>query len=115
MEFPPTLVINLDENNTIIEKMYKVKNNDTFKDDIIVSGSHLVYNPDINQFVHVKDLPESEITEIDCEVLSCLITTDHTIPIGEWIFHDWEDSNGSAPKNIGKGSYDNVNEPLKNI
>ena len=96
-------ISNLDENNTIIEKMYRVKNGDKYKDDILVSGSHLIYNPSINQFVHVEDLPEAEITEIDCEVLSCLITTDHTIPIGEWIFHDWEDSNGSAPKNIGKG------------
>jgi hypothetical protein len=99
-------ISNLDENNAIIEKMYRVKrnlsNNDNEGDcDILVSGSHLIYNPDIKQFVHVKDLPMSEVTEIDCDVLSCLITSDHTIPIGEWIFHDWEDSNGSAPKNIG--------------
>jgi hypothetical protein len=99
-------ISNLDENNAIIEKMYRVKrnlsNNDNEGDcDILVSGSHLIYNPDIKQFVHVKDLPMSEVTEIDCNVLSCLITSDHTIPIGEWIFHDWEDSNGSAPKNIG--------------
>jgi hypothetical protein len=100
-------ISNLDENNIIIEKMYRVKRYKTFnkdKDcdsDILVSGSHLVYNPQIKQFVHVKDLPISEVSEIDCEVLTCLITSDHTIPIGEWIFHDWEDSNGSAPKNIG--------------
>jgi hypothetical protein len=71
------------------------------EDDILVSGSHLVYDPSIKQFVHVKDLPSSELSEVDCDVLSCLITSDHTIPIGEWIFHDWEDSNGSAPKKIG--------------
>jgi hypothetical protein len=88
-------ISNLDENGKIIEKMYKVDN------EILVSGSHLIYNPTIKQFVHVKDLPESEISEINCDVLSCLITSDHTIPIGKWIFHDWEDSNGSAPKNIG--------------
>jgi len=102
-------ISNLDENSSIIEKMYRVKRKKNIEDiqedtqeDILVSGSHLIYDPNIKQFVHVKDLPSSELTEINCEVLSCLITSDHTIPIGEWIFHDWEDSNGSAPKNIGK-------------
>ena len=98
-------ISNLDDSGAIIEKMYKVKRKlgDT-EADILVSGSHLVYDPSIKQFVHVKDLPKSELTEINCDVLSCLITSDHTIPIGEWIFHDWEDSNGSAPKKIGKTS-----------
>lgn len=99
-------ISNLDENGKIMEKMYRVKrkgvnNEKENSDDILVSGSHLVYDPNTKQFVHVKDLPSSELSEIDCEVLSCLITSDHTIPIGEWIFHDWEDSNGSAPKKIG--------------
>ena len=96
-------ISNLDENGSIVEKMYRVKRkvDEICTQDILVSGSHLIYDPNIKQFVHVKDLPSSELTEINCEVLSCLITTDHTIPIGDWIFHDWEDSNGSAPKNIG--------------
>jgi hypothetical protein len=115
-------ISNLDKNGAIVEKMYKVKrtmsNNKKMAgdacagdacagdacvddDDILVSGSHLIYDPNTKQFVHVKDLPSSELTEINCEVLSCLITSDHTIPIGDWIFHDWEDSNGSAPKKIG--------------
>jgi hypothetical protein len=54
------------------------------------------------QFIHVEDLPSAAASEENCAVLSCLITSDHTIPIGGWIFHDWEDSNGSAPKKIGK-------------
>ena len=101
---------NLDENGTIIEKMYRVKryiknNNDNDNDDndddyILVSGSHLIYNPDSKQFVQVKDLPNSEISQVDCDVLSCLITSNHTIPIGDWIFHDWEDNNGSQSKSI---------------
>ena len=99
-------ISNLDENGLHIEKMYKVKrkiniSQETETADILVSGSHLIYDPNTKQFVHVKDLPVSELTEINCDILSCLITSDHTIPIGEWIFHDWEDSNGSAPKKIG--------------
>lgn len=95
-------ISNLDENNAIIEKMYRVKRivEDVTSEDILVSGSHLIYYPAIKQFVHVKDLPDSmaKCTEINCDVLSCLITSNHTIPIGDWIFHDWEDNNGSASK-----------------
>jgi hypothetical protein len=108
-------ISNLDNNGNFIEKMYKVKrnikkekdikndsdDNNVNDDSILVSGSHLVYDTTIDQFIHVKDLLCAEISDINCPVLYCLITTDHTIQIGEWIFHDWEDSNGSLPKNIG--------------
>ena len=94
-------ISNLDENGKYVEEMYKVKNQLDSNDDILVSGSHLVYDVSINQFVHVKDLSVAERAQTNCDVLYCLITSDHTIQIGEWIFHDWEDSNGSAPKNIG--------------
>jgi hypothetical protein len=94
-------ISNLDENGKYVEEMYKVKNQLDSNDAILVSGSHLVYDVSINQFVHVKDLSVAERAETNCDVLYCLITSDHTIQIGEWIFHDWEDSNGSAPKNIG--------------
>ena len=101
-------ITNIDEHENYIEQMYKVQRRDikAVKDDILVSGSHLVYDPAIKEFVHVKDLSESNtsevnISEVNCNTLSCLITSDHTIPIGGWIFHDWEDSNGSAPKKIG--------------
>jgi len=91
-------ISNLDENGKYVEKMYKVYNE---QDAILVSGSHLIYDPTSKQFVHVKDLPTSQLSEVNCATLACLITSDHTIPIGEWIFHDWEDNNGSAPKKIG--------------
>lgn len=93
-------ISNLDENGKYVEKMYKVYNTNE-QEAILVSGSHLIYDPTSKQFVHVKDLPASQISEVNCATLACLITSDHTIPIGEWIFHDWEDNNGSAPKKIG--------------
>jgi hypothetical protein len=100
-------ISNLDEKGAIVEKMYKVKrtrhakNVNANADDIIVSGSHLVYDSTVQQFVHVKELPVAELAGVDCPVLYCLITSDHTIQIGDWIFHDWEDNNGSEAKNIG--------------
>ena len=38
--------------------------------------------------------------DVKCDELSCLITSNHTIPIGQWIFHDWEDNNGSPAKSL---------------
>ena len=110
-------ISNLDKNGEIVEKMYKIKRNDDKRnddkrnddkrnddkrndEDIVVSGSHLIYDATVDNFIHVKDLPVAEVTDINCPVLYCLITSDHTIQIGDWIFHDWEDSNGSEPKNI---------------
>jgi hypothetical protein len=99
-------ISNLDKNGDFVEKMYSIKRNkksanDAIDDTIIVSGSHLVYEPTVDQFIHVKELSAAKLSDINCPVLYCLITSDHTIQIGDWIFHDWEDSNGSEPKNIG--------------
>jgi len=91
-------ISNLDESGNFVEKMYKVKREND--EDILVSGSHLVYDTTVNDFVHVEDLSSSEISDINCDVLYCLITSDHTIQIGDWIFHDWEDNNGSESKSI---------------
>jgi hypothetical protein len=83
-----------------VEKMYRVKGGENDAD-IIVSGSHLVYDPSFAKFVHVEDLGNEnsvEITDVPYKTLTCLITSDHTIPIGKWMFHDWEDNNGSPSK-----------------
>ena len=101
-------ISNLDANGDFVEKMFKVKRykNDegvaNDNEDIIVSGSHLVYDAKSDQFVHVSELSAAELADINCDVLYCLITSDHTIQLGEWIFHDWEDSNGSESKSFGK-------------
>ena len=66
--------------------------------DILVSGSHLVYDPTSTNFIQVEHLPQAEKTDIECKTFTCLITSNHIIPIGKWIFHDWEDNNGSISK-----------------
>ena len=68
--------------------------------DIIVSGSHLVYDLNTQNFIPTKHIKTSELTNINCEILSCLITSNNTIQLGDWIFHDWEDNNGSPSKQI---------------
>jgi hypothetical protein len=97
-------ISNLDENGTPIEALYKLKGGEideeksNYVEDILVSGSHLVYVPSTKKFDHVEKLLEADKTDILCEKFTCLITSNHTIPIGKWIFHDWEDNNGSKSK-----------------
>lgn len=95
-------ISNLDEKGNIIEKMYRIKrkNSNNRDDDIIVTGSHLIYDSTVESFIKVKDFSKAELTDIKCETLSCLITRNHIIPIGGWIFHDWEDNNGSRSKSF---------------
>jgi hypothetical protein len=98
-------ISNLDREGKCIEALYKIKgggekldnyNDNNDNNDILVSGSHLVYDQDSRKFVQVEHLPQSEKTDILCETFTCLITSNHIIPIGKWIFHDWEDNNGSV-------------------
>jgi hypothetical protein len=95
-------ISNLDENGKHIEKLYRIPSSNN--EDILVSGSHLVYCCELKRFIHVEELREAIVTDIKCDNLTCLITSDHTIPIGNWIFHDWEDNNGSSSKTLSKTS-----------
>jgi len=98
---------NIDKNGQYNDKLYEIprkyiddqcdKNIDK---NILVSGSHLIYNTVSHAFVKVKDFPLSVESKIDSPILYCMITSTHVIPIGGHIFHDWEDNNGSVSKNI---------------
>ena len=82
---------NLDAKNNYIEKLYSLPHGENNKP-ILVSGSHLIFDKSINNFVFVKDFPDSVESSINSDDLVCLITSDHTIPLGNYIFHDWEDN-----------------------
>jgi len=100
---------NVKEDGTQREKMYKIQYGEDGRD-IYVSGSHLVWDPLDEKFLPVEEYAKScienkhpnvcHVTEVKCHELSCLITSNHTIPIGQWIFHDWEDNNGSPAKSL---------------
>jgi hypothetical protein len=95
-------ISNIDEDGNQIETVYRVVDGEN-NEDILVSGSHLVFDPEVDGFVYVKDLrgdKPSIPTAQKCAQFCCLITSDHTIPIGKWIFHDWEDNNGSPSKSF---------------
>lgn len=96
------IISNLKSDGTYREKLFKIKGKEK---DIKVSGSHLIFDPTSNKFMSVKELVEKypkfgEKLSIKCDILYCLITSNHTIPIDGWLFHDWEDNNGSKSKTL---------------
>ena len=86
-------------NNNYIDELYYISNGEA-NSNIIVSGSHLIFNKNSNSFIKVKDYKNARKCNYNLDNLFCLITSDHTIPLGKYIFHDWEDNNGSNSKNI---------------
>lgn len=95
-------ISNRKNDGTPREQMYHVITN---KGPIEVSGTHLIYKNEVEGFITVKEL--SDISPAVCipvdnspPELSCLITSNHTIPIKGMIFHDWEDNNGSKAKTL---------------
>jgi hypothetical protein len=91
-------ISNLDDKCDHVERIFKMNGGEE-GETILVSGSHLVLDPKTKTFIKVKNLEGDNsptLTNLKCDTLSCLITSNHTIPIGEWIFHDWEDDNGKS-------------------
>ena len=80
-------------NGSVVEAVMRIKNyNDPYYKigDIHVTGSHYVKHG--TKYVQVKNLPTAERTEKIDDVVSCLVTNDHKIPVGKEMFWDWEDN-----------------------
>ena len=58
---------------------------------IFVTGTHKILNPETQQMINVEQFKNAIKTDIVPDYLSCLITNNHHIPIGEYTFWDWED------------------------
>ena len=71
--------------------LYVIKNAGINKEDIYVTGSHLVLNNDTKQFIKTEDYFKAELSDKKIDWFSCLITSDHKIQIGDETFWDWED------------------------
>lgn len=74
---------------------YKIWSKD-LNENIYVTGKHRILSENaffdsfIN-YIYVKNHPKSLLTNTYDEELYCLITKNHRIPIGEYVFWDWED------------------------
>ena len=64
---------------------------------IYVTGTHHIHKHDnsdkniLDNYVEVKDFSKSDKTGAYDNILYCLITNNHQIPVGEYTFWDWED------------------------
>ena len=92
---------NMEDDGTQRETMYCI-------DGAVVSGSHLIFDRGGGGYVDVEAYVAMAATndrfkryDVPVPELVCLITSNHTIPIGTNIFHDWEDNQGSPSKSIG--------------
>lgn len=71
-------------------KLYRIPNGIN-KENIFVTGSHLILDKSKNMFVKVENYSNAYTTDLNCDWFSCLITNSHKIKIGDEIFWDWED------------------------
>lgn len=84
------------EDGSVVESVLKISNKKEREPfysigDILVTGSHLVFDKYKNDFVKVENYRNATKTNIISDLFSCLITDTHRIPIGNEIFWDWED------------------------
>jgi hypothetical protein len=71
--------------------LYVIKGHGVNKEDIYVTGSHLVFNDATKQFCKIEDYNNAKLSDKKTYWFSCLITSDHKIQIGCEVFWDWED------------------------
>jgi hypothetical protein len=88
------------EDGSVVESVLKIDNKkeripfyliNTKSGDILVTGSHLVFDKSKNEFVKVENYSKAVLTDKIYDWFSCLITDTHRIPIESEIFWDWED------------------------
>jgi len=74
------------------EYLYRLKEtNGPTSNDVYVTGLHYVYEQHMRKFIQVCHHPEAEKTDFIQPVYYCLITSTGKIPVGKYIFWDWED------------------------
>jgi len=83
-------VMKIDNKNNPIP-LYVIKGEGVNKEDIYVTGSHLVFNNIKKQFCKTEDYFKAQKSDKRVDYFSCLITSDHKIQIGNQLFWDWED------------------------
>jgi hypothetical protein len=77
-------------NNTEEIPFYEINSGDN-DIPILVTGSHHIYDTLLNKFIPVRNYEFAKKTDWISPQLSCLITHNHQICIGDYVFWDWED------------------------
>lgn len=85
-------ISNVDESGSPKEQYFELSGGEN-DSTILVTGRHLVFDRETSSYIYAKDSSDAQPSEIEpAKTLSCLITSNHTIPIGTRLFHDWEDN-----------------------
>jgi len=71
--------------------LYVIKGEGINGQDILVTGSHLIFDKQQNTFIKVEKYSNAILSTTETSWFSCLITNDHKIKIGKEFFWDWED------------------------
>lgn len=71
------------------DPFYKIYSEE-LREDVFVTGSHHIKWGD--KYIPVREFEKAEKLDTVDDVLYCLVTSDHTIPVGEFTFWDWEDN-----------------------
>lgn len=87
-------------NGTIVQATMQIKSSkedpfykiysEELGEDVFVTGSHHIKWGD--KYIPVREFEKAEKLDTVDDVLYCLVTSDHTIPVGEFTFWDWEDN-----------------------
>jgi hypothetical protein len=87
-------------NGTIVQATMQIKSSkedpfykiysEELGEDVFVTGSHHIKCGD--KYIPVREFEKAEKLDTVDDVLYCLVTSDHTIPVGEFTFWDWEDN-----------------------
>ena len=82
-------------NGSVVKATMQIRNeNDPYyklPGGIFVTGSH--YIEDSGTFIRVSKCSNSIPTMRVDKTVYCLVTSDHRIPVGDYVFWDWEDNN----------------------
>ena len=81
---------NWDDANPKNEEWFYSLPNGEDGDAILVTGKHLIKYKE--RYIYVKDHPEAKLTQYKEDIVHCLVTSNNTIPIGDYTFWDWEDT-----------------------
>lgn len=71
-------------------KIYKIYSKQ-LQADVFVTAEHKIYSSRHGKFIPVREYKDAIETDMIVPELSCLVTDDHLIPVGEHMFWDWED------------------------
>lgn len=82
------------------ESFYEIPNGEN-NEPIFVTGKHIMWDHSRGLWIEVKDHKQAKLSTKESKFLYCLLTSTYVIPIGEHVFHDWDDENDGKPaKNV---------------